>query len=134
MKTKIILVVGGAAVFIVIAVAAYLHNKPHTDYQEADAKFTGQASDFYALAQADESAFVSEYINQAVVLDGSISSVESATSIMLEAGILCQISASEKKVDLAEGDVITLKGRVVGAEEDLFTGNLLVTLDQCELK
>lgn len=134
MKTRIILVVAGAAILIGVGVAAYLFNKPHINYQKADAKFTGMADDFYAQASANQTEFMNTYVNQAVMLKGEILRVESETSVMLAPGILCHLVASENNANLTEGTIVKLQGRVVGAEEDLLTGELLIAMDQCEQK
>jgi hypothetical protein len=130
MKTRNILVIGGVLVLIGVAVAYYMYNKPHKNYQEADASFTGQAAAFYSEATTSQTDFLKKYLNQAVVLEGQVFSIESATSIILAPAILCQVNSE----GLIEGATITLKGRVVGAEEDLLTGELLINLDNCELK
>ncbi len=130
MKTRNILVIGGVLALIGVAVAYYMYNKPHKNYQETDATFTGTAATFYSEAMDNQAAFLTKYLNKAAVVEGQVQSIESATSVIMVPGILCQVVSE----GLSEGATITVKGRVVGAEEDLLTGELLINLDNCELK
>ena len=86
------------------------------------------AADFYQQAIADEDAFISNYRNKAVSINGEIIEI-TGSGIQMAPGIL--LSTLENSGAVALGDVITCKGRMVGIEEDLLTGDLLIRLDEC---
>jgi hypothetical protein len=125
---KIFLFILVAGIATALLTYKYVYNKAHVDYQNIDAAFLGAAADFYQQAIADEEAFISNYRNKAVSINGEIIEI-TGSGIQMAPGIL--LSTLENSGAVALGDVITCKGRMVGIEEDLLTGDLLIRLDEC---
>jgi hypothetical protein len=125
---KIFLFILAAGIATAVLTYKYVYNKAHVDYQNIDATFVGEASDFYQQAIADEAAFLSNYRNKAVLINGEIVEI-TGSGIQMAPGIL--LSTLENSGAIVLGDVITCKGRMVGIEEDLLTGDLLIRLDEC---
>lgn len=132
MKFKSILIV---AVIAFVAIGAYVwffvYNKSHTDYQEITARYNGSAQGFYDKAKQDEQALRQDYLNQAVVVSGIIKELDGAT-IILEPNLSCKLNDGQNFAQVA-GEEIKLKGRFVGLDEDLLSGEMVVNLDQCSV-
>ena len=135
MKTKNILIAGLAIVIMVaVYVWFFVYNKAHTDYQKIDAAYIGNAVDFYKESTSDATVFSEKYLNQAVEISGSISSLESSSTVIISPGIICQADSTSSFDGLTQNQNITLRGRAVGTDEDLLTGELMLRLDNCVLK
>jgi hypothetical protein len=111
-------------------VYTFVYNKAHTDYDKADAAFTGDARQLYEQAmQMGEQPFMEAYKNKAIEISGNISEA-GTNSIVLSELIICEIIPNDDfEIDI--GMVLTCKGRLVGLEEDLLTGDLLIRMDEC---
>jgi hypothetical protein len=133
MKTRTILVIGAV---LTLTVAAYVwffvYNKAHVDYSEAKALFNGTAAVLYAEATANNQTFVSTYQNNAVIVAGAISE-KGENYFFIEGHIKCTTDSTVDLSNLAVDKLITTKGRVVGVDEDILTGELIISMDKCTL-
>lgn len=129
---KIVAIVAVLAALIAGYVWFFVYNKAHVDYTEAEAAFTGNADALLTEILADESLFQEKYVNQAVEVSGVVSEVGSS-SFKLGSGFICTVDET-KVLEMPEsGSSATVKGRIVGLDEDILTGEKLCTLDQCTL-
>lgn len=111
----------------------FVYNKSHTNYQEETAAFVGTAIELNTKARENPTAFMEEYRNQAVEISGVVQ--ESAnSSYILETGVSCAVAEGNENDIPTTGENVTVKGRVVGTEEDILTGDVNAKLDQCVVK
>lgn len=108
----------------------FVYNKAHTNYQQATAVFVGQADEL--LAKTSQSNFLETYLNQAVEVSGSVTE-QGSTGFTLGSGLICTLDSSQVRALPNLGDVVTIKGRLVGVDEDILTGETICNLDQCVL-
>lgn len=133
MKTKNIFIAGLVIVILAISyIWFFVYNKSHTDYQNVEAVYKGDASGFYT--EATSGVFTEKYLNQAVEVTGDIAQVESESMLILEPGIICQADSTQSFDGLRKKQSITIKGRAVGTDEDLLTGDLFIRFDNCKVK
>lgn len=108
----------------------FVYNKAHVNYQESKAVFIGQAEVLHNKAVANSTEFTETYVNQAVEVDGVVSEV-GTSSFTLDARLICTLDTNHAD-DLPNiGQSVTVKGRVVGVDEDILTEETICTLDQC---
>lgn len=119
----ILAILGGAYAWF------FVYNKAHVNYQLEEAVYSGQADEFLQIAKQNESAFLEKYTNQAVELSGEVTSLESS-SFSLGEGTYCTLDSAHTMLPLLNSNV-SLKGRVVGIDEDLLTEELIILMDQC---
>ena len=119
-----IILLGGAYVWF------FVYNKAHTDFQKADAAFMGEANSLLEKALQDNGAFMEAYMNQAVELSGVVGEV-GTQSFTLGNGVICTLDPNVEQSLPNSGDQVKLKGRVVGTEDDILTGDLVCNVDQC---
>lgn len=102
----------------------------HRDAASEKAKFEMTADDFSKAFKDNAATANTTYINQAVLLDGSVSSVSGVTVTLNN--IACNIDSSdlEKVKMLKQGDKIKIQGLVVGYN-DLMEE---IALAQCKIK
>ena len=131
MRTKNI-VIGIITMGILIAVYMwfFVYNKAHVDYQASDALFIGQAEVLHDQAVADAAVFKETYVNQAVEVEGKVSEVGSS-SFTLKPGLICTLDTNYLEDLPNTGDLVNVKGRVVGTDEDILTSEIICILDQC---
>ncbi len=129
MHKRISLFVGLAAL-IGIFVAIYLYNKPHRDIQTEEAIFTGEISLFKSELANGTAAFDSLYMDKVVDLTGDITAV-GETNLTLDHVVICSMDSTVEMTQFQRGNLIRVKARVVGAEEDLIEG-LIIRLDKAQ--
>jgi hypothetical protein len=102
----------------------------HRDAASEKAKFEMTADDFSKAFKDNAATANTTYINQAVLLDGSVSSVSGVTVTLNN--IACNIDSSdlEKVKMLKQGDKVKIQGLVVGYN-DLMEE---IALAQCKIK
>jgi hypothetical protein len=108
----------------------FVYNKAHKDYQEAESAFVGDANALLSQATENSASFIDTYMNQAVEVEGIVGDV-GTQSFTLGSGLICTLDPNVEQELPGSGEIIKLKGRVVGIEDDLLTGDLLCNLDQC---
>jgi len=108
----------------------FVYNKAHEDYQKADSAFVGEANALLSQATENSASFSDTYMNQAVEVEGIVGEV-GTQSFTLGNGLICTLDPNVEQVFPSSGEIIKLKGRVVGTEDDLLTGDLICNLDQC---
>ena len=126
-------IVYGLAILGILAagyVWFFVYNKAHVNYQESDAVFTGQAEALHNKAIANVAEFTQTFVNQAVEVDGLVSEV-GTSSFTLDAGLICTLDTNHVDELPTIGQNVTVKGRVVGVDEDILTEETICTLDQC---
>jgi hypothetical protein len=116
------------ALFLILGVAAYVwffvYNKAHQDFSSLKPAFEGSAIELLDLN--DENL-----IDRAVLIEGEVSESEGRTSILDQA---VQIRFTDEDLRLEVGDYVKVQCRMVGMEEDLLTGEMLILCDQCVTK
>lgn len=128
-KRKGLMLVFAGAIVIGGAVAASMYFKPHRNIQDEKPLYTGYASDFFKEFEKDSTAFKTTYEDQAVVLTGEITFMESS-SFELDGAINCYLDSTVVIPDsLKRGVTITLKGRYVGYKHDDFFGTTILDVD-----
>lgn len=102
----------------------------HRDAASEKAKFEMTAEDFSKAFKDNAATANTTYINQAVLLDGSVSSISGVTVTLNN--IACNVDSSdlEKVKMLKQGDKIKIQGLVVGYN-DLMEE---IALAQCKIK
>ncbi|WP_170266448.1 OB-fold protein [Phaeocystidibacter luteus] len=114
----LVLAIGGAVV------GYYMWNKPHRDIQSEEPTYTGTASDLIAILNEGATQFDSLYKEEVAVISGNITQV-GETNITLDNIVIC---AADSTVDVSmfqRGTDLTIKGRIVGTEEDLIEGYII---------
>ena len=108
----------------------FVYNKAHVDYQDSDAVFIGYADSLHQEAVEDGSTFVENYVNEAVEVEGTVVEV-GHSSFKIGNGMICTVDTAFREYLPEIGDFVTVKGRVVGADEDILTSEIICKLDQC---
>lgn len=131
MNFKKILVILLAISFLAGAyVWFFVYNKSHTDFQRADSAFVGEANSLLEKAVQDNGAFMEAYMNQAVEVTGEVGEV-GTQSFTLGTGMICTLDPNLGQILPSSGAVVKVKGRVVGIDEDILTGDIICNLDNC---
>lgn len=100
----------------------FVYNKSHQNIQNMKPVFEGTAQELLDLS--DEN-----FIDMAVLINGEVSEAGERTSVLDQA---VQIRFSDEvEPNLEIGDVIFVRCRLVGYEEDLLLGERIVLCDQC---
>lgn len=127
---KKLLKIGAALAVIGILAAVYVwffvYNKPHRDYEKADADFIISAEECYNHYASSDSKS-QQYLDKVLQVDGIPSSIESTDSTMIvvfafssgmfgDEGIRCTMLPSqfEKTKTLTLSENITIKGYCTG--------------------
>lgn len=132
MKSRNILVIGGAFIIVVAAyIWFFVYNKAHTDYATEEASYTGTAIAFHDSLTVNQELFMTRYINTAVILEGTVTESGNSSFVLNDAFVCAIDSAFIDKIP-KNGESIKTKGRVVGVEDDIL-GNLICRIDQCVL-
>ena len=108
----------------------FLYNKPHIDYQQSNSVFVGHGNEFLEKARADEAGFSAEFLNKAVELEGIVTEAGSL-NFTLDQGLICTLDPTIDQAIPNIGDLVKVKGRMVGKEEDILTMETICNLDQC---
>jgi len=131
MNTKKIILILLAVILLGGAYAwFFVYNKPHTDFQAEDAAFIGLADELHAKALENENLFNEAFLNEAVEVEGVITEA-GTNSFTLSNGIVCTLDPNIEQNIPEFGQDVKVKGRVVGTEDDILTGELICNLDQC---
>ncbi len=131
MKAKKI--IGALAILGVLAGAYvwfFVYNKDHVNYQEEAAVFSGEADLLRDQAQQNTASFTEKFLNQAIEVQGTVQET-GTTFFTLGSGVICNVDESQLKKMPKIGDEISVKGRLVGTDEDILTGEIICNLDQC---
>lgn len=100
----------------------FVYNKSHQNILNMKPVFEGTAQELLDLS--DEN-----FIDMAVLIYGEVSETGERTSVLDQA---VQIRFSDDvETNLEIGDVIFVRCRLVGYEEDLLLGDRIVLCDQC---
>ena len=103
-----------------------VNNLGKRDIQSEEAAFTLKTKDIVAEFTTNEAAANKKYLEKPVALSGSITSVN-AKEVIIDEVAICNFTTAE--ATLKAGQIVTIKGRVVGYD-DLLGG---VNLDQCSI-
>lgn len=116
------------ALFLILGLASYVwffvYNKAHQDFSSLKPAFEGSAMELLDLK--DENL-----IDRAVLIEGEVTESLGRTSILDKA---VQVRISDENVQLELGDYVKVQCRMVGMEEDLLTGDMLILCDQCVMR
>ena len=115
-KTLVIFILLGIGLW---SAYQYVFAAPLTT-SEITATYQGEAEDFKQLVQND----FNEWHNKVIQIKGTITAIQEE-GILLNQDIYCQFD--DKLINIAENEVITLKGRVIGFDELLEE----IKLNQC---
>lgn len=122
-----------AGIVMVLIIASYLwffvYNKAHVDYEKEKPAISGTPDEIYGLALEDIDVFNKNFLNKAVEVEGSVEQVEGST-LIFSPGLFLRMADENNAV---MGDLLKIKGRYVGSEEDILTGELILHFDQCRL-
>ena len=131
MKTRNLLVIGGSFVLILVGyIWFFVYNKPHIDYSEEKAEYVGHADSLHDEAVENQDKFHTDYVNKAVEVKGVVTEVGN-TSFTIGTGMICTVDSAHIADMPLVGDTVTVKGRVVGTDEDILTAEIICTLDKC---
>ncbi len=113
-----------------LAIAGYLYvfHKPHRDIVGEEASLQLTAGSLVDQYSSDQQLANAEYLDEVLQVSGTVSEV-GKDYIKLAEGVYANLSQAHSAEAVAEGDNISLKGRVVGFDE-LFKE---VRLDNCIL-
>jgi hypothetical protein len=105
----------------------FVYNKSHADFQSMKPSFSGNATELY---EKIDDQFMENFREKAVEVKGALISIEGRSAIM-EPGVQIRIHDDAEIPEWEIGDIIAVKCRVVGTEEDILTGEILLLCDQC---
>ncbi|MFL9482429.1 OB-fold protein [Chitinophagaceae bacterium LWZ2-11] len=130
MKKKIIFAVLAIGVVVGACAVWYVFFKPHRNVGAEKAKYEVASVAFSQEFKADTAAATKKYIDQAVLIEGSITNIEH-TTISLD-NIACNVDSTQvsKLATLKVGDKVKVQGLVVGYN-DLMEE---IGLAQCVIK
>ena len=110
-RSKIALII--LAVVLIGGYSAYKYAyKAHKTIDELDVKFSGTAKAFSDKVQQD--ALIWQDV--VVELDGSVTSIDDK-GFMLNDNVYCQWDENSSNADIKEGQIIKIKGRMIGYDD-----------------
>lgn len=121
---KKILIAGLVLAVIGGAIGYYMYNKPHRDIFSEDPIFTGEVSELSQTLSESDSLFNALYTDQVVTLTGAVTNV-GESSFTFENIVICSPDSTVGLTPFARGAELTIKGRIVGTEEDLIEGYII---------
>ncbi|MDX5326101.1 MAG: hypothetical protein LPK80_07545 [Bacteroidota bacterium] len=127
-RRKLFTMVGIVGALIAIGVFLFMWFKPHRDIHNELEVFNGTATELYSELQNDPDGFKLKYVDQPIVVSGEVVSKESSI-FTISPNHLCQLDSTLSMDIIVEGAPISVKGRLVGIEEDELMGDLLIRID-----
>lgn len=107
-------------------VAYFIYNKPHRNISDTAPSYNLAADDLLQRYQEDGPQADSTFLNEVIVVSGTVLSKEEK-AVLLDDAVYCKLDSLTSAADFSEGDEVRLKGRVLGYD-DLFSQ---VQLDNC---
>ena len=109
----LVLIIGSGAYY-------WTMNKPHRDYSSEESSTIITANELYEEYFEDESLANQKYLDQMIVVEGTITDINSQF-VILDDHIVCTMEKGEgeKIIQLGQGKQVKLKGRCV-SWDDLF--------------
>lgn len=104
----------------------YVFHKPHRDYIGEEAAYKVEAPALVQSYQNDKKAADTKYLDKVIDVKGNITEMDNQ-HLKLNDKIYCTLDSATATPQLQVGDMVTMKGRVVGFD-DLFGE---VRLDNC---
>lgn len=123
MKKKILPILLGTFVFVA-AYAIYLYNKPHRNIHQEQAAFTGTAQELMNKMLTEKELFANSILNHPVELEVKVLEKENS-SFICESNLLCHLDSTVAIEEIALGKLY-IKGRVVGVQDDILYGEMIV--------
>ena len=113
---------------VALGAVAYLYvfHKPHRDISGESAAETLSAEVLVSAYKSSQSEANAQYLDQVIEVQGEVAQID-GRSVMLEAGVNCNMLPEVSMAGVAYGQERKIKGRVVGFDE-LFGE---VRLDNC---
>lgn len=121
---RIIIWILGIGLIIGIAIGLSQYYKGHRDIQSEKPVYTGHPDELYSQLLDDPVAFSETFTLKAVVLEGYVTSVDE-TVFTLENTFICRTAEGVDLSQFSTGEHYTIKGRIVGYEEDLIEGYIV---------
>lgn len=118
----VIVVLGGVGAYF------YVFHKPHRNVAEEEASLTETATTLVESFNSDAESAKAKFLDKVVQVEGVVSEID-AENLVLESGVVCGMDDPSSLEGLQEGDMVTVKGRVV-TYDDLFGE---VRMDFCQL-
>lgn len=123
MKRK--LLISLVVIVLIGGIGGYLYaNKPHRDILNEEPVYTGDIGELRTTLNESQTLFDSLYADEVVVLTGNITQVNEA-SFSFESIVICQPDSTVGMDPFKRGENMTIKGRIVGSEEDLIEGYII---------
>lgn len=122
MKKLLYLILGLG--IIGLAYGLYLYNKPHRNVLNEEPVFTGEVRELQDVLASGVATFDSLYADQVIALFGTVTQVNDETFV-LDHIVVCQPDSTQALDLFTRGEDIHIKGKVVGAEEDLIEGSII---------
>ena len=132
---KKVIIAGLLAFLVGFGATYYLMNKPHRDVAGEEATHQLTAEELYSAFESDEAVANTKYLDQVVLVSGTISSItqndSNSSVIALMEGVACgmQMEEAEKISSLKENDQISIKGLCTG-----YDGILEVKMSKCTIQ
>ena len=123
-KTKIFVAMAAVAVLIAGGAYYYVMHSGARDLTTEETDFAVTTDQINGEFNADIEAANKKYLEKAVVVKGKVTNVE-GLQIVLDGNVNCEFKQADPSVKV--GDMVTIKGRVVGYDD--LMGEL--KLDHC---
>jgi len=129
MRTWIKIIIALALIGFIAAILLYifLYNKPHPDFEKAEAAYTLAATDLYKNFTANKTEAGGKYNGKVIEVNGKIAKVEAKDSLTIcvfvfeqgmfgDQGVRCTMlpSYKERAVKIQPGSEVRVKGYCTG--------------------
>jgi hypothetical protein len=98
------------------AYALYQYNKPHRNYTEEEASIGLEGPRLIDDYMSDQAMADENYLDKIIEVKGVLIE-KGVNSLVIEPGVYVSLSDTTNLDGLSEGDVIKIKGRVLGYDE-----------------
>jgi len=105
-----------AIVLVALALATALYFKPAADRSEMEASNALTAGALYAAMAGKTDGENSTYLDQVISISGNVIKQDGQV-LILEPGIACRLEAAVSGDEWKAGDVVQVKGRVLGYDD-----------------
>jgi len=105
-----------AIVLVALAIATALYFKPAADRSEMEASNALTAGALYAAMAGKTDGENSTYLDQVISISGNVIKQDGQV-LILEPGIACRLEAAVSGDEWKAGDVVQVKGRVLGYDD-----------------